>query len=179
MKEARKRAEERGLKVTRILQIYEYDESKLDEIRRDVYETERAGIQRQAEGIFEVYVATDFGSNVTSQRSISAGQRYNNQLGTERGRGSKTASRVKEYIFEVEESEVSGKASRELDSKYSSPEEAKASGKVSDAKFSIEFADDIANKQRKFVADGLFRISSSRRLNIRAVLPNKPLFFIF
>lgn len=105
----------RSPKVTRILQIYEYDESKLDEIRRDVYETERAGIQRQAEGIFEVYVATDFGSNVTSQRSISAGQRYNNQLGTARGRGSKAASRVKEYIFEVEDREVSGKASRELD----------------------------------------------------------------
>ena len=49
---------------------------------------------------------------------------------------------------------------RGVNSKYSSPEEAKASGKVSDAKFSIEFADDIANKQRKFVADGLSRISS-------------------
>jgi hypothetical protein len=48
----------------------------------------------------------------------------------------------------------------EIESKYSSPEEAKASGKVSDAKFSIEFADDIANKQRQFAADGLSRISS-------------------
>ena len=48
----------------------------------------------------------------------------------------------------------------ETESKYSSPEEAKASGKVSDAKFSIEFADDIANKQRKYAADGLSRISS-------------------
>ena len=48
------------------------------------------------------------------------------------------------------------KASRE----FTSAEEAKASGKVSDAKFSIEFADDIATKQRKFVADGLSRISS-------------------
>ena len=48
----------------------------------------------------------------------------------------------------------------EVSSKYSSPEEAKASGKVSDAKFSIEFADDIANKQRQFAADGLSRISS-------------------
>ena len=49
---------------------------------------------------------------------------------------------------------------RGLTEEFSSPEEAKASGKVSDAKFSIEFADDIANKQRKFVADGLSRISS-------------------
>ena len=45
-------------------------------------------------------------------------------------------------------------------SEYSSPEEAKESGKISDAKFSIEFAGDIANKQRKFAADGLSRISS-------------------
>ena len=40
------------------------------------------------------------------------------------------------------------------------PEEAKESGKISDAKFSIEFADDIANKQRKYAEDGLSRISS-------------------
>jgi hypothetical protein len=51
-----------------------------------------------------------------------------------------------------------GKASRETE--YSSPEEAKASGEISDAKFSIEFADDIARNQRKFVADGLSRISA-------------------
>ena len=56
--------------------------------------------------------------------------------------------------------------SREIDAKYASPEEAKASGKVSDAKFSIEFADDIANKQRKFVADGLSRISSEELLTM-------------
>ena len=43
---------------------------------------------------------------------------------------------------------------------YTSPEEAKESGKISDAKFSIEFADDIANKQRKYAEDGLSRISS-------------------
>jgi hypothetical protein len=44
--------------------------------------------------------------------------------------------------------------------KYSSPEEAKESGKVSDAKFSIEFAEDIANKQRQFANERLSRISS-------------------
>lgn len=49
---------------------------------------------------------------------------------------------------------------KEIAEKYSSPEEAKVSGKVSDAKFSIEFADDIADKQRKYAEDGLSRISS-------------------
>ena len=37
---------------------------------------------------------------------------------------------------------------RGLISKYASPAEAKDSGKVSDAKFSIEFADSIAKNQR-------------------------------
>ena len=41
------------------------------------------------------------------------------------------------------------KTSRELDSENTSPEQAKESGKVSDAKFSIEFADDIAKNQRE------------------------------
>lgn len=49
-----------------------------------------------------------------------------------------------------------GKASIE----FSSPEEAKVSGKISDANFSIEFADAIANNQRKYAEDGLLRISS-------------------
>ena len=49
-----------------------------------------------------------------------------------------------------------GKASLE----FSSPEEAKESGKISDARFSIEFADDIANRQRAEVVKGLSRISS-------------------
>lgn len=51
---------------------------------------------------------------------------------------------------------VEGKASLE----FSSPEEAKESGKISDARFSIEFADDIANRQRAEVVKGLSRISS-------------------
>ena len=72
-----------------------------------------------------------------------------------RGRSSSNGSRDSESSGEDRQ-----KYSREIDSKYSSPEEAKASGRVSDAKFSIEFADDIANKQRQFAADGLSRISS-------------------
>lgn len=72
-----------------------------------------------------------------------------------RGRSSSNGSRDSQSSGEDRQ-----KYSREVDSKYSSPEEAKASGKVSDAKFSIEFADDIANKQRQFASDGLSRISS-------------------
>ena len=86
--------------ITRILEIDEYSETKLDEIRRDVYETERSGIQRQTEGIFKIHAATDFGSDVTSQRSVSARQRYNNQLGAKRSSGSGKTQRIKEIVFE-------------------------------------------------------------------------------
>ena len=54
----------------------------------------------------------------------------------------------------------SQKSSENLSEKFSSPDEAKMSGEVSDAKFSIEFADDIADKQRKYEADGLSMISA-------------------
>ena len=124
--------------------------------------------------------------NISDELSSKIGDGYDNSRGSDLRRESgaelqadKGKSQDKQSGVLGEDADnrgvTEGKASRE----FSSPEEAKASGKVSDAKFSIEFADDIANKQRKFVADGLFRISSSRRLNIRAVLPNKPLFFIF
>ena len=53
-----------------------------------------------------------------------------------------------------------GNYNSRITDKFSSPEEAKTSGKVNDAHFSIEFADNIANNQRKYVADGLSRISS-------------------
>ena len=46
---------------------------------------------------------------------------------------------------------------RGLTSKYASPAEAKDSGKVSDAKFSIESADSIAKNQRKFANERLSR----------------------
>lgn len=72
--------------ITRVLESDEYNETKLDEIRRDVYETERAGIQRQTAGIFTLHSVADFESNVTSQRSVSAGERYNNRLNTQRSR---------------------------------------------------------------------------------------------
>lgn len=58
------------------------------------------------------------------------------------------------------EKKSSGKTSRELDSGYSTPEEAKESGKVSDAKFSIEFAPKIADNQRAYLEKGGARISS-------------------
>ena len=150
-------------KVTKIIQIYEHNENKLDTYRRNIYDVERRGIQQEAGELFEIYRNIDFGAYDKENYSGEV-TRYNNQFRTERAGSGSQASRVKKYTFESEVSTQNssledGKASREIGSKYASPEEAKVSGKVSDAKFSIEFADNIANNQRKFVADGLSRIS--------------------
>ena len=137
--------------ITRVLEIDEYNETKLDEKRRETYALEGRGIQRKTGGIFHVNTSASFGGTEHQQRSSRQGERHNNQLNSQRSGSGKTA-----YRFEAKFDDDGNEVSR----KYSSPEEAKASGKVSDAKFSIEFADDIANKQRQFAADGLSRISS-------------------
>ena len=112
--------------VTKIIQIYEVDETKLDKYRRNIYDFERRGIQQETGELLELHRKTDFGAydKEGNGRKVS---RYSKQFAAERGRGSSKAPRVKEYIFEVEESEVSGKASRELDSKVSHSDNGKRS----------------------------------------------------
>lgn len=65
-----------------------------------------------------------------------------------------------ETFSDISISQKSKKSNSFDEKKYSSPEEAKDSGKVSDAQFSLEFADSIAEKQRRIVSDGLSKISS-------------------
>lgn len=76
--------------VTRILEIDEYDETKLDEIRRNIYALERSGIQRQTGDLFTFYTAADFGNTLNAKRGSLQISRYNNQLGANRGAGSGT-----------------------------------------------------------------------------------------
>ena len=77
--------------ITRIVKIAKYNETQLDEVRRDLYETERAGIQQQTEGIFKVYTRFDFKSYGNAGGGLRQGQGYNNQLGTNRGTGGRTS----------------------------------------------------------------------------------------
>ena len=77
--------------ITRIIKISKYNETELDQVRRDVYEIERAGIQQQTKGIFKVYTRFDFGSYGNAGSGLRQGQGYNSQLGTNRGTGGKTA----------------------------------------------------------------------------------------
>ncbi len=93
--------------VTKILQINEHLEKKLDEIRRDLYATEGAGIHRQTGGVFTLYTRFDFGDNVLTEGSVRERKGYNDQFGIERGRSSKTTSRVKEYLSDDEGNEIS------------------------------------------------------------------------
>lgn len=159
--------------ITKIIKFNLSDESEIDPKRRNLYETERRGIQQKAGEIFDINYKADFVSGLRKQGNGAESNRNNNGFNANRNRSEIKANPITQFNVNEDENTVTytykngetvteslGKASRELDSKYKSAEEAKQSGQVSDAKFSIEFADDIANKQRKFVADGLSRISS-------------------
>ena len=102
--------------ITRVLEIDIYDETLLSDKRSEIYEAERQGIQQKTSAIFTRYDSFDFRNKQRKQqRSNTQNVGYNDQFGSERGRGSKTASRVKEYLFDDEGNVISQKYSRELD----------------------------------------------------------------
>ncbi len=82
--------------ITHILEINLQDETSIDEKRRNVYEAERRGIQPPSSEIFRFHYPIDYGYGRNQQRGGFESKRYNDQFGSERGRGSKTAPRVKE-----------------------------------------------------------------------------------
>ncbi len=100
--------------ITRVLVIYEDNETELDKVRRDIYAIERRGIQQEAGGTFYIYTSASFSNNKYQFRSDAQGTRGSEQLGTDRGRDSKKTPRPKEYIF-GEDGQVTEKHSRELD----------------------------------------------------------------
>ena len=83
--------------ITRIVEIDEYNETKLDKLRRYLYDLERRGIQQEAGGIYRRYDAFDFKSNVSSERKSLSLSGHNIGLGTQRGRSSKKAKRVTRF----------------------------------------------------------------------------------
>ena len=93
--EAEFRLDENGFDIDAEKQ---YNGTKLSEIRGDVYETERRGIQTKTEGIFRLYYRSDFGDYVFTEGGIRKGTRYNNQLGAERGAGSRTTQKAQRGI---------------------------------------------------------------------------------
>ncbi len=85
--------------ITRVLEIYETDETKLDELRRNLYESAGRRIQSPTSGVFRLHDPADYGYIQYKQRGGVQSQRYNDQLGAQRERGGKTAGRIKEIIF--------------------------------------------------------------------------------
>lgn len=75
--------------ITSVIEIYEYDETNLDRIRRRIYDSERRGIQQKAGKLFERYNASDFEFRPNQQRAGSESIRNSRDNGYGR-RDSKT-----------------------------------------------------------------------------------------
>ncbi len=86
--------------ITRILEIDADNETTLSEIRSDLYEIEKRGIQQETGGVFRRYDSFNFRNNGVAKRNISKGQGHNNQLGAKRSSGSGKTQRIKEIVFE-------------------------------------------------------------------------------
>ena len=168
--------------ITKIVKFNFDNEFDIYPKRRNLYEAERRGIRQEAGEIFDIYYKADFIGGRINQGNSAKSFGNNNRLDTKRSRSEIKTNPITEFHVDEDKNTITytysngetfteplgdtpkeaeghkqeGKASIE----FSSPEEAKDSGKISDAKFSIEFADDIANKQRKYAEDGLSRISS-------------------
>lgn len=93
--------------ITRILVIDEYNETKLSDKRSEIYAFERRGIRQKTGELFTVYIRADVGAQYIRQRNGVQTNRYNDQLGAERGRGSRETSRIKEIRFDEDGNEVS------------------------------------------------------------------------
>ena len=96
--------------ITKVVEILETDETILDEYRRDIYEAERRGVQRETSNLCRCYYSTDRGyRQYLSDRSNTQNSRYNNELGADRGAGSGRAPKIKEILFDEDGNEISRK----------------------------------------------------------------------
>ncbi len=93
--------------VTKIVKIDEQNETKLSEIRRDLYETARRGIQPKAGGIFRLYNQTNLGGNDVATGIISKMQRYNNRLDAKRSRSEIAANPITQFHVDEDKGTIS------------------------------------------------------------------------
>lgn len=106
--------------ITRVLEIDLDNETELDFERRKVYDAERRGVQPKAGKLFKFYYSTDYGYRQRRQGISIENNRNNSKLGIVGGRGSKTASRIKEILFDDDGNVVS-----ETRYSYKAPAESK------------------------------------------------------
>ena len=92
--------------ITRILKINNYNETELDEIRRETYALERRGIQRTAGGIFDVYTPSSGRSSNHEQGIGNPSERDHDGFRAERGGSGSKIARTKEILFDDEGNEI-------------------------------------------------------------------------
>lgn len=68
--------------ITTVIEIYEYDETSLDIVRRNVYELERRGIQQKVGGVIRRYYADDFGVQHYREYLENSRNNNDNEIGT-------------------------------------------------------------------------------------------------
>jgi len=70
-----------------VIEIYEFDETELDRIRRKIYDGERRGVQQKVGELFRRYFSTDFEFRPNQQREgvESVGNRSNDGYGGRSG----------------------------------------------------------------------------------------------
>lgn len=83
--------------ITSVIEIYEYDETNLDRVRRQIYEGERRGIQQKTGELFGRYFSSDFEFQPNQQGAGFEGIR-NSGDNRYRGRSSEETSSIKETI---------------------------------------------------------------------------------
>lgn len=83
--------------ITAVVKIDADNETDLSELRRELYEAERRGIQQKIEGVLRRYDSFDFSNARVEQRGQQARSGYNNELGAERRASSGKAARAVSY----------------------------------------------------------------------------------
>ena len=92
--------------ITRVLEMDLYNETELDETRREVYEIEWRGIQQETGGVFNVYHSSDFTGARPSQGMVPKSPGYYNQLRAERRAGGGRPERVALFVRGAENAHV-------------------------------------------------------------------------
>ena len=103
--------------ITSVIEIYEYDETSLDRIRRRIYDSERRGIQQTSGGLFRRYYSSDFELRSNQQRKgiESVGDSGDNGHGKRSGRETSSTKGELTTNFSLKEiNDLSTKDQKEL-----------------------------------------------------------------
>lgn len=92
--------------VSKIVKLNPSQKTDIDEKRRLLYETERRGIQPEAEGIFDVYHKADFSSKLRSSGNRTPSNSYNNRLNTKRSRSEIKANPITQFYVDEERNTI-------------------------------------------------------------------------